>query len=588
MLLIVLIWAVPSLAQPPDCADLELRAADIREMRDADPAAGEALARAAIEGELAQACPAARALLHGGLGSNLHILGRNEEALGAFERGLTLARSLADDRVLAVLERGAGVVLADLDRLDEALESYLRSLAASERLDDALESAKTSSNIGNLYNTLGDLEEARAFHLRALDHFERSQWPMGIAGASINLGTVAGKLAVQHEASGDLGSARVANLQLRDYNLRALAIFEELDNRRGVAYAANNVATALGRLGQTDESLEYHAIALELRREIGDRFGEIQSLLTMADLMLDRGDGDRAAELLSQLEPLQVEDNLPMELDLLSRQVRLAELRGEFRDAFDLQREITAVRGRLAEEEGRLRVDRLRESFAAEQRENEIATLRREAELSQLRAERQRWFNRLIIATLLVLLIMIGLLWSRYRLKVRASAELKHAARTDPLTGLANRRGARDVIDQAIVRHAAQGEVFSVIMADIDDFKPVNDRFGHEAGDQTLVHVARILTEQLKGRDLAARWGGEEFLIILPTTGRQAAFQVAGNLQQAVAGETLRLNDDRIDLSLTFGIAEYRAGESAESCIDRADRAMYQGKSRGKNRIEAE
>jgi len=588
MLLIVLIWAAPSLAQPPDCTDLELRAAEIREMRDADPAAGEALARAAIEGELAQACPAARALLHGSLGSNLHILGRNEEALGAFERGLTLAQSLADDRVLAVLERGAGVVLADLDRLDEALESYLRSLAASERLDDALESAKTSSNIGNLYNTLGDLEEARAFHLRALDHFERSQWPMGIAGASINLGTVAGKLAVQHEASGDLGSARVANLQLRDYNLRALAIFAELDNRRGVAYAANNVATALGRLGQTDESLEYHAIALDLRREIGDRFGEIQSLLTMADLMLDRGDGDRAAELLSQLEPIQVAGNLPMELDLLSRQVRLAELRAAYRQAFDLQRRITAVRGRLADEEGRLRVDRLRESFAAEQRENEIATLRREAELSELRAERQRWFNRLIIATLLVLLVMIGLLWSRYRLKVRASAELKQAARTDPLTGLANRRGARDVIDQAIVRHAAQGEIFSVIMADIDDFKPVNDRFGHEAGDQTLVHVARILTEQLKGRDLAARWGGEEFLVILPTTGRQAAFQVAGNLQQAVAGETLRLNDDRIDLSLTFGIAEYRAGESAESCIDRADRAMYQGKSRGKNRIEAE
>ena len=568
------------------CADFEQRAGEIRSMRDSQPAEGVAQAQAALDDlrQNASECRRAEALLHGSIGSNQHILGQNDQALARFEQALALADS-SDDDVLAILHRGAGVVLADLDRLDLALEHYLDSLAASDRLGDAIESAKTSSNIGNLYNTLGELDEARDYHLRALERFEVAEWPMGIAGTSINLGSVWGKIASRAEAAGDIELARRANEQLRDSNLRALEIFRAMENRRGIAYASNNIATALDRLDDPESALTYHQVALDLRREIGDRFGEIQSLSTMADSHITLGNLEQAERLLDEADAIVPEDQLPLQLELAERRVRLAEASADYRQALDHQREITALRSAMAEEEGRLRVERLREAFDAEQREITIQSLQNEAMVAELRSQRQTLISQVSIATAAVLVILIALLYSRYRMKANASAELKKAAQTDPLTGLANRRYMREQIESGIRSARENGDTFSLIMADIDDFKPINDSFGHEAGDQALNHIAGILTNQLKGRDLVSRWGGEEFLIYLPQTSQKDAALVAHILKNATDAEPPLINGKECPISMTFGVVQYLKGESLDDCIGRADAAMYQGKRDGKNQI---
>jgi|GEM_PF-1537744 len=568
------------------CSEFEIQATEIRAMRDSRPAEGVTAGQAALDELLQNApdCRRAQALLHGSIGSNQHILGLNDQALAQFQQGLALADQ-SDNEALAILHRGVGVVLADLDRLDLALEHYLESLAASDRLGDAIESAKTSSNIGNLYNTLGDLEEARDYHLRALERFEAADWPMGIAGTSINLGSVWGKIAEQADRAGDSEQARRANEQLRDSNLRALDIFRGMDNQRGIAYASNNIATALDRLDQPEEALSYHQVALDLRREIGDRFGEIQSLSTLADSHITLGNLDQAEQLLDEADALLPDDNLSLTLELAERRVRLAETRADYRQALIHQREITALRSAMAEEESRVRVERLRETFDAEQREITIQSLQNEATVAELRAQRQALISQVSIATVAVLIILIAMLFSRYRMKARASAELKKAAQTDPLTGLANRRFMREQIESGMRSARENGDTFSLIMADIDDFKPINDSFGHEAGDHALNHIAGILTNQLKGRDLVSRWGGEEFLIYLPQTRQSDAALVAHILKKATEAEPPLINGKECPISMTFGVVQYLKGESLDDCIGRADAAMYQGKREGKNQI---
>jgi len=568
------------------CEDLEARAAEIRAMRDAQPADGIAAGQEALS-ELARSAPNCRraeALLYGSIGSNQHILGQNDQALESFRQGLALTEA-NDDEALAILHRGAGVALADLDRLDEALEHYLESLAASDRSGDAVESAKTSSNIGNLYNTIGNLEEARNYHLGALERFETADWPMGIAGASVNLGSVWAKIGEQAKAQGDLERATKANEQLRDTNLRALEIFRDLGNRRGIAYASNNIATALDRLDDPVTALDYHQEALVLRREIGDRFGEIQSLTTMANSHIKLGDSEQAQRLLDQADAMLPEGNLSLALELTERRVQLAEAQDDFQKALAYQKEVTALRSAMADEEGRLRVERLRESFDAEQRELTIENLENAATVTELRSQRQSLISQVSLGAVVILAILIGLLYSRYRIKVVASSELKKAARTDPLTGLSNRRYMRETIENGFRRAEQRGETFSLIMADIDDFKPINDKFGHEAGDQALSHIAGILTDQIKGRDMAARWGGEEFLIYLPLTARSDAIRVAEILKNVIADEPAIIGEQKFHISMTFGVAEYRQGERMDECISRADAAMYKGKREGKNRI---
>lgn len=588
------LFLLPLLISPPAvgadaalCERFETLAVEIRGLRDSDPSSGVERGESAID-ELEESlvdCSEALGLLLGSIGSNLHILGRNQEALDRFQSGLDAVGPDAKPAVLATLYRGLGVVHADRDDPDQALEAYQASLEASEAMGDRIEVAKTSSNIGNLYNTLGELEDSQRFHRRALSNFEQADWPMGIAGASINLGSLAGKFAARAESAGDPDAARIANEELRDYNLRALEIFRELDNQRGIAYASNNIATALDRLGQPETAMEFHETALRLRQQIGDTFGVIQSLQTMATSQIGMGNHEEADRLLSEAEEVLPEGNLSLALDAVNRRVALEEARQDFERALEGQREATRLQARMAEEQGRMRVDELRESFEAEQREQLIELLQSEATVAELTTQRQRYFVGISLVTIVFLVAVLGLLYSRYRLKVRASTELARAARTDPLTGLANRREVRAQIEQGMQRYQRDRTPFSLIMADVDDFKLLNDRYGHEAGDLALVHLSRVLLDNVRGRDIVSRWGGEEFLLYLPDSKQSAAQAVADNLKRALDEAPFRLGDEELRLGMTFGTAEFKAGQSADACIGQADAAMYRGKSAGKNRV---
>lgn len=172
---------------------------------------------------------------------------------------------------------------------------------------------------------------------------------------------------------------------------------------------------------------------------------------------------------------------------------------------------------------------------------------------------------------------------ARTRDLIAANQELELVARRDALTGLGNRRAADERLHESFLQMKRRGSAFSVLLMDIDHFKRVNDTFGHEVGDQVLQHLAGVLRGSVRGTDFIARFGGEEFLVILPDVAEGEAVPVAEKIRSAVA-QSMVPEVGRITLSI--GVAGAGAADAGpDAPVRRADQALYQAKSEGRNRV---
>jgi len=166
--------------------------------------------------------------------------------------------------------------------------------------------------------------------------------------------------------------------------------------------------------------------------------------------------------------------------------------------------------------------------------------------------------------------------------EARRNAE--NLARFDALTGVLSRRALLEALDVEVARAKRYGSALACLMLDLDHFKRINDKYGHPFGDTVLHLIARVISEHCRTNDFLGRYGGEEFLIILPETQIDGATTIAERVRSAVAETSLDQNDERITLSI--GVAEWRDGDgSAKRLIAQADRALLEAKSAGRNRI---
>jgi len=166
--------------------------------------------------------------------------------------------------------------------------------------------------------------------------------------------------------------------------------------------------------------------------------------------------------------------------------------------------------------------------------------------------------------------------------KVKIRKKIIELSETDKLTMLCNRMKLDYTLELELCRAKAKASTFSLIMIDIDDFKQINDRFGHLAGDLVLFELAKLFKATIRAADLIGRWGGEEFLLILPDTDGLAAMALAETIRQRV-NEKHFLEQEHISISL--GVAVFSDDDTVHSIIYRADQALYQAKKTGKNQV---
>jgi diguanylate cyclase (GGDEF)-like protein len=163
---------------------------------------------------------------------------------------------------------------------------------------------------------------------------------------------------------------------------------------------------------------------------------------------------------------------------------------------------------------------------------------------------------------------------------------VQRQAVTDELTGLANRRRFLAQLDTEVARSRRSGSPLAIVLSDLDDFKQVNDRYGHEAGDKSLVAFADILRAAVRDVDLPVRLGGEEFAVLLPDTDLAGGANLAERIRSALAAAEIESGTDRIHVTASFGVSCFPLAVAAEELLVDADRRLYDAKRRGKNRVE--
>ena len=158
--------------------------------------------------------------------------------------------------------------------------------------------------------------------------------------------------------------------------------------------------------------------------------------------------------------------------------------------------------------------------------------------------------------------------------------------REDQLTGTLNRRGMNDAFEREFGRADRSKRPISVALLDVDNFKKLNDTFGHQAGDAALVHLAKVVQATLRPSDVIARYGGEEFVILLPEASSADAQQIMTRVQRELTKRFFLANNEKLFITFSAGVAERQPGEKQDDIIGRADKAVYAAKVAGKNRVE--
>ncbi len=194
-----------------------------------------------------------------------------------------------------------------------------------------------------------------------------------------------------------------------------------------------------------------------------------------------------------------------------------------------------------------------------------------------------RFFN---LACLMVALNLTALTHTRNVWD--AEKRLRAAASTDALTGLMNRRRMSDHMQQELANARERQQPLAVLLLDIDNFKTINDHYGHGCGDAVLAQISEQLRVSLRHEDVVARWGGEEFMMLLPAADLALARDTAERIRSDIACSTVVAGNHSLSITATIGVALWKRNENLEATLHRADTALYIGKRNGRNRIVLE
>ncbi|MCB1901979.1 GGDEF domain-containing protein [Cognatazoarcus halotolerans] len=233
---------------------------------------------------------------------------------------------------------------------------------------------------------------------------------------------------------------------------------------------------------------------------------------------------------------------------------------GEYHDKLEL------CAKRISEADDIKELSDVVEDIMRETRATQESTLRSREEISELRTEVDRANSEI----------------SRLQRDLDAASEL---VRHDPLTGTLNRKGLDEALEREIARARRRGTTLSLALLDVDNFKNLNDTFGHKTGDEALRHLAEVVRSSLRPQDCVGRYGGEEFLIVLPDTDLDSANATLTRLQRELTKRYFMANNQRLLITFSAGVTRLMDDEAANVAVDRADRAMYAAKRAGKNRV---
>ncbi len=554
---------------------------------ESEPERAVAMSREALELAVSLGDRSGEAAAQFGLGDCARVSGDHRGALEHYAIALDLFTRQGDTLQKGRCLRRLGDIHYFVTNLDLSLRYYLRALRVFENAPERdqhngarLQAGHLLSTIGNVLKDSGDFNGALDYYRRSHSVYEREGFTGGLPGVLYNIALI-------QQEKGMLEDARRAYQKvLQDAN--------ERDDHYLASLALNSLGSVCLADGDFPGAEACFISSLETSEKTGRKRGVLSSLLKRIELQRVQGHHEAALELSEQAERLSVELNDRGAWGTILRErAHLLEKAGDHAGALTAICSFQNVQEELLSEKRLRQIDILRLRYETEAKEREIERLRREKAV-----------QKTMIAAAALGLVFAGIslsaVYRSFRLRTRMNSELsrknlelasaysrvEELSRTDDLTGLANRRAMLETLQSEQARSVRTGRAFGLILGDIDDFKGWNDRCGHECGDAILVMLSMRFQRGLREQDLASRWGGEEFLILLPDTNLAGSERVAEKLRLVINREPFVWKSLSIDLTMTFGVCE-GGGVPIDAALRMADNALYEGKRLGKNRVEA-
>ncbi|NDY95168.1 tetratricopeptide repeat-containing diguanylate cyclase [Wenzhouxiangella limi] len=476
-----------------------------------------------------------------------------------------------------------GSIEAERGQFAAALDRFHAARRRLEGIDRPVELARIFNAIGVTHNFTGDQARAREYFQRAVDAARD-------AGAEGAAATYLGNLSL---TVAELEGPRAALPMLRE----VLQLSEETGAETTATMARANLCDQLVKLEEHDEAETTCLAALDEVDRMHQARWQAGIRLTLGHLRRDEGRLEEAVDWYREALAIASASVPTIEDEVLASLSEALEDLGQTAEALTLTRQRVALRDQQRQSERRELVEELEVRYEVERSEADLELLRLQSALQKTQLQqRNMMLMALLIGLAVTLLAAIGAVrsyWITTRLKrdlatrnselEQAVAEITDLARHDSLTGLFNRRALEELGQREVNRQQRHGEPLSVMLMDIDYFKSINDRFGHAVGDEVLQSLAALLRENLRDTDLVGRWGGEEFLCILPKTDLAEAEHSAHRIQSALEAAPIQTAGDPVRLTVTCGIAA--VDTRLDQAIQRADQAMYRGKHEGRNVI---
>ncbi|MEM9303538.1 MAG: tetratricopeptide repeat-containing diguanylate cyclase [Pseudomonadota bacterium] len=503
-------------------------------------------------------------------GDSYAALGRYRESIADHETVIEMALTLEDrDFFLGDAWSSLGSSYTVQGDFGAALEALVESYDAYRRQGDEESLQFVYDLLGNVYSELDEQDRALAVYRESLERARASGDEIGLAIGHYNAGRALNQLGRTVDARAEFNTA--------------LALSEQSNDTFSIAWIRYGLAEGWIEDGEPVRARAQLDLAEQLASELGDRLLGALVYYERCRAAALSGDHEAALELGARaIGPLEDSDDQKHLVDVYAALTASAERLGRFDRAFDYAQRRMALMERFSSAERARRVAQLRVELDTSRAEDE-ARLRAELLATQVR------INRLVMALAAVLgvaLLAVG--YSLFRQK-RLEARLKTMANTDDLTGVLSRRRLFQLAERELQRAVRYNRPLCALLLDLDHFKKVNDDYGHPTGDEVLARISLAVMGSLRDTDFIGRIGGEEFLVVLPETPREAALEAARRLVETV--RSCNHADSGVDRAITMsvGLTEFQgAGDTLVQMTRRADAALYRAKTDGRDQALAD
>ena len=455
-------------------------------------------------------------------------------ALKKFQDSKTIFKKLNHARGKRETENGLGVTYLQMAHFDKALASFLKALGHNEENLELFFLSGILNNLGVVYIELGDFKEAKKYLEQSYE-------------ASSKIGDL------RHQAAA-LDNQSNTYFRLGDHKKALSCALESIRLSRVVgtkvfeAESLNSAGDAYMALGKLENAMSHYKMALKLAEKIGHSYEKVEAMVRIGILHLEMGNTQAAGKsLYAALSLARQTDATRLEYQIYKALSELNELLGNQKLALQYFKFFHDIR-------------------------QEVFSLQADWRLKSLRVLHQVETNE-------NLRLVNAKLQDRLREIESLQHQLEEQATRDPLTGLYNRRHLDETLKKELARQAREGGALSLVMMDIDLFKEVNDQFGHQAGDEVLIALGKLLRDHTRASDTVYRYGGDEFIVALPGAEPQEALQRGIEWRKDFAELIFSFPQETLRPSISIGIASFpQNATTLDSLFRAADDALYTSK----------